>query len=428
VAEAQALVAARLGLDFPGRRRADLERALTAGAGGVAEQLEALRADPTGSPAWRRLTRALTVRESYFYRDRRLFAALSDRVLPALIAERRERGDLRLRLWSAGCAAGEEPYSLAIVLHRLLADRAGWTLTVLGTDIDPEALAAARRGLYTDWALRDTPGWLRDRYFRRTRARRLELDPEIRDLVEFAPLNLAQETYPSPASGTHAMDLILCRNVLMYFTEDARQATVARLRRGLADGGWLGVSPVDASPELLRPLTAVEFPGCVLNRNLPVESKAPSAPPEPSPRDAIAPPAAALPRDARSLLARARTEADGGRLDRAGELCAAALRADRLAPDAYLLLAAVQQERGDLDAASAALRAAIYADPGSASAHFQLGSLLLRRGASEQGRQSMRTAAGLLDGADPDEPVSGGEGVTAAALRAAAHAYLEMAS
>ena len=97
--------------------------------------------------SWKRLASDLTIGETYFFRDSGVFAALEGEVLPPLIAKRRSEGNPRLRIWSAGCATGEEPYSLAIVLDRLLPDRTGWAVTVLATDIDNAALETARQGL-----------------------------------------------------------------------------------------------------------------------------------------------------------------------------------------------------------------------------------------------------------------------------------------
>ena len=229
---ARALVAQRLGLDFPERRRDDLERAL----GG--RDLAQLWAQPVTGPEWRDFIHALTVRESHFFRDAELFAALEQRVLPDLIAGRRER----LAIWSAGCAGGEEPYSLALLLERLLGRHAARAVTLIATDVDAIALEAARRGLYTDWSLRGLPAWARVRGLR-TRARRHEVLPELRARVSFAPLNLAADPYPC------GLDLIVCRNVLMYFTEPARRAAVERLAAALAPGGWLALSPLDAASE-----------------------------------------------------------------------------------------------------------------------------------------------------------------------------------
>lgn len=201
------LIASRLGLDFPERRQADLERGLVRAlqTGAISDPeiyLAWLATLPDESPEWRRLAGHLTVGETYFFRDRACFEALEQQVLPSLIAARRADGVLRIRIWSAGCATGEEPYSLAILLDRLLFDLSDWALTILATDINPEALETARRGRYREWAFRETPAWVRDRYFQRRGGETLELDPRIRRMVTFAPLNLAEDGYPNIVTNT----------------------------------------------------------------------------------------------------------------------------------------------------------------------------------------------------------------------------------
>src|SRR3990170_1598225 len=216
------------------------------------------------NPEWRHLASHLTVGETYFFRDHALFEALEKQILPSLIAARRAQGLLQLRLWSAGCATGEEPYSLAILLDRLLPDRSRWALTILATDINLEALHVAQRGVYRQWSFRNTPEWVRTRYFHHRDGETFEAAPDIRQTVVFAPLNLNDGSYPSVVTNTVAMDLIFCRNVLMYFTPQAQRASVARLQGALVTGGWLVVSPAEASAALLRPLVPVQCSGAIL--------------------------------------------------------------------------------------------------------------------------------------------------------------------
>jgi chemotaxis protein methyltransferase CheR len=453
--QARALVASRLGLDFTDSRRGDLEqglvRACRAASASMPETyLTWLATLPDQSPEWRRLASHLTVGETYFFRDRACFDALEQRVLPSLIAARRAAGLSRLRLWSAACATGEEAYSLAILLDRLLPDPADWALTILATDINPEALEAVRRGCYRNWSFRETPAWIRDRYFHRHGAETFEVAPRIRGMVTVAPLNLAEDGYPAVVTNTSAMDLILCRNVLMYFTREAQRAVVARLQRALVTGGWLVVSPAEASAELLHPLVPVPFPGAILYQKEP----GPVAPPLPhwqagtvwpdSPVpwpfvDASGGPLAAespvpsrpaepveAPPDTATDLQRARALADQGRLEEAQDLCEAALAHNRLDPEAHLLLAAIHQERGELGAARAALRRAIYLAPDSAPAHFLLGSLLVRQGKRRQGQRSLETVVSLLSRIPRDEALPGGDGLTAGRLLDAARAHLEV--
>jgi len=444
LARAQTLVAERLGLDFSLRRRAELERALlraarAANAPSAERYLRWLESLPDESPAWRQLASSLTVGETYFFRDGACFQALEREVLPALIDRRRAAGTPRLRLWSAGCASGEEPYSLAILVDRLLRDRADWAVTILATDVDAEGLERARRGVYRRWSLRDTPPAVVDRYFRRRGAESFELDPEIRRMVTFAPLNLAGDGYPSVVTNTGAMDVILCRNVLLYFTPEAQRATAARLRQALVAGGWLAVSPTEASAELLRPLEPVRLQGALLHRKQdqrPGRSRAEPRPaaaavaaPAPRPAPAGAPAAPAPPPlpepDPGELRERARAAADRGDLDEAAGLCRAALARDRLDVETHLLLAAICQERAELPAALEALRAALFLAPDSAAAHFLLGGLELRRGERRRGARSLGTAARLLAALPPDEPVAGAAGLTARRLLETTEAYLE---
>jgi chemotaxis protein methyltransferase CheR len=449
VSRAQHLVADRLGLEFTEQRRTELERGLhsacrTSGAAGPDQYLARLAVLPAEDLEWRRLAGRLTTGETYFFRDRACFEALERDVLPGLIAARRTQGIRRLRLWSAGCASGEEPHSLAILLDRLLPDRTDWHLTVLATDISGEALERARQGVYRQWSLRDTPSWVRDRYFQQT-AEGLELDPEIRRMVVFAPLNLASTTYPALATNTVAMDVVFCRNVLMYFTRATQRAVVERLQTAVGPGGWLVVAPVEASAELLAPFVPVSFPGAILYaRSSGARLPRPVLPDEP----AIAPlirPAAPFSEDATrrekapptspaktlacsaTLLQRARSAADAGELEQAGELCRAALALDRLNPEAHLLLAEICHELAEVEAALDELRAAIYLAPNSASAHFLLGSLLVLQGEPKRGRRSLETALTLLSAVPPDEALPDGDGLLAGELAQTVRAHLELA-
>jgi len=460
---ARALIARRLGLDFSQLRRADLEREFARILGNLSppavdRYLDRLASLPDDSPEWGRLAGELTVGETYFFRDHACFEALEREILPTLIATRRAEGILRLRLWSAGCATGEEPYSLAILIDRLLPDRWEWTVTVLATDINPKALEAAHRGLYREWSFRETPQWIRDCYFRPRGKETFELDPRIRQMVAFVPLNLAQECYPAVMTNTNAMDLILCRNVIMYFTRDAQQATLSRLQDALVSGGWLAVSPAEAAADLVRPLVLVQFPWATFFRKEPRDASDEAAslptrtlaqwPAEASvpvldlaavvPDTPCDPPvfpqvqmqvhAAATPPETEPILERARAFADRGRLEEAYRLCQTALGRDRLDVEAHLMLAAVCQEREDIPAALEALRRAIYLDPDSASANFLLGSLLFRQGHMGRARRCMETVVTLLCAVPRDEPVRGSGGLTAGRLLETAQGYLAMGS
>jgi chemotaxis protein methyltransferase CheR len=463
--QSRALIAERLGLDFPLSRQADLERGIAGAVQTFSHEtpekfLVRMATLADESPEWRSFAGALTVGETYFFRDRACLDALENEVLPALIAFRRETGNLRLRLWSAACASGEEPYTLAIMLDRLLSDRSDWSLTILATDIDPDALETARAALYRNWSFRGTPDTLRGGYFRSRGAETYELSPRIRQMVTFAPLNLAQDGYPSLVTNTGAMDVILCRNVLMYFTRDAQRAAVARLQQALVPGGWLLVSPSEASADLFSPLATVNFPGAIFFRNVngvdarQVRLFVCETPAEPIIRQPFFPlpmfpavaqekpradpavpdiathqglskrPPAPDPVNPHTLLQQARVLANQGMLEEARRMCEGSLAQERLNCEAYLLLAEISQELGERATAQQAIQRAIYLSPDFAPAHFVLGSILFQQEEHKQGRRSMETVLSLLHTIPRDEGILGADGLTAGRLVEMAQAYL----
>ncbi len=446
-ASARSLIEERLGLHFPETRHGDVERCIVSGCrsasvGGPEEYLAWLASLPDDSREWRRLASRLTVGETYFFRDPSCFEALEREILPALIAARRSQENRRLRLWSAACATGEEPYSLAIMLDRLLPDRSDWVVTILATDIDQEALDTTQRGLYREWSFREPPLAFRDRYFTRRAGGFFELDPAIRKMVTCAPLNLAGGVYPSPITNTSAMDVILCRNVLMYFTPAVQKTAAARLAQALVPGGWLAVSPVEASAELFGPLTRTSRSAAIFQRtDAPAAAALPNwqvemdlaGYPRPSANAEIAPvpftvsfaPRIAVVPEAVASLQRARSLADQGDLGTARSLCEAVLARERLDPDAHLLLAGICQELGDMEGALDALRRAIYLAPDSPLAHFLAGSLRFRQGDERGGKRAMTTAAHLLGRLARDEVVPGTDGVMAGRLLDTARLHLE---
>ena len=223
------VIADRLGLHFPPERRADLQRGLADAAGewGLPDSeacAQWLLSAPLTKAELQTLASHLTIGETYFFRDQKSFDVLAENILPPLLQARR-KSERRLRIWSAACCTGEEPYSLAILLDRLIPDLPDWQVTILATDINPRFLQKAAAGVYGDWSFRDSPDWLKERYFNRTADGRYAILPKIRKRVTFAPLNLVEDVYPSLATDTNAMDVIFCRNVLMYFTlAQARKA------------------------------------------------------------------------------------------------------------------------------------------------------------------------------------------------------------
>lgn len=422
-----------------------------------------------------KLASCLTVGETYFFRDTRLFRALENDVFPTLIHSR-YAGARRLRLWSAGCCTGEEPYSLAILLHRLLPDIATWNLTLLATDINPAFLAKAVAGRYTRWSFRDLPAETWRPHFDANAEGHFTLHARHRSIVSFSQLNLAEDAYPSLMTNTNALDLILCRNVLMYLEAGHVEQIVARFWDCLVEGGWLIVSPTELSSAVFRPFTAVHVGEAILYRKLSqpaqsFDSKPQPAwmPPRPSPEVATQictplvpvglaipakPPNEDVPRDrasSESPLVRARALYDAGHFGAAfaclraagrqidaepaalqlmarlcanrGELdeallwCERARQASRLDPNAYYLRAVVLREQGRLDEAAEALRQTLYLDASLVVAHFAMGELARARHQVPQAHVHWRNALDLLAGLEADSVVPESDGLSAGRLR-----------
>jgi chemotaxis protein methyltransferase CheR len=261
------LVHQRFGLSFTERRRSDLERGIRhAFAASTCTDLDEyyalLQDEAKGAMDRERLVNALTVSETHFFRNAGHFDALFTHILPRAIERRRT---LRtLRIWSAGCASGEEPYSIAMMLRILLPDVDEWSITILGTDINTESLDRARKGLYGQWAFREERAkqW-RSRFFIPS-DKRYELVDEVRNMVTFSRLNLMEDEYPSYETNTTLMDVIFCRNVTIYFSEYVTGQIVSRFYDALVDGGWLVVGHSEHTLGTYRRFQARSFPGAIL--------------------------------------------------------------------------------------------------------------------------------------------------------------------
>lgn len=280
------LVLERSGLYFPEKKRVDLESGLLKALAGSAVsplndshnldqyyQLLHDKSNPAGRAEMERLINFLTVGETYFFRDEGQFNALTSKVLPALIARKRAAAAAigpniqpQLRLWSVGCATGEEAYSLAIILKELLPDIDHWHILILATDINQDSLARAREALYSDWSFREARAKAgQARYFNFDSAtRRYALRDDIRQMVTFAPLNLVEDEYPALHNNTVSIDLILCRNVTIYFTEEDTRLIVQRFYDALVQDGWLVVGHSEPSPAVYGAFQPRTLPNTLL--------------------------------------------------------------------------------------------------------------------------------------------------------------------
>ncbi|MBI1281039.1 MAG: tetratricopeptide repeat protein [Anaerolineaceae bacterium] len=219
------LVAERIGL-MPGKALQDAIEEV--GGDDLGALVRALESSDTGSPAWQAILRALMIGETYFFRQRAQLNWLRQMVMPDLL----KRHSNSMSLWSAGCATGEEVYSLAITLYENLSPTQRHNIHLIGSDINRTALDTARRGLYRDWSFRHTDLDFKDRYFIGVETG-LQIKPFIRQMVTFTPNNLLTST------PINKLDVITCCNVLLYLHEEAVQQVENHFFEALTPGGWL---------------------------------------------------------------------------------------------------------------------------------------------------------------------------------------------
>jgi chemotaxis protein methyltransferase CheR len=208
-----------------------------------------------------------TVSETYFWREPHVFEALEKTVLPEFIYNRRKTGK-KLKIWCAGCASGEEAYSLAILLKRVIPDIDSWDIQIIATDINAENLVKAQTGLYGRWSFRNVPDWLKRGYFDHKKNGVYEIKPEIKKLVRFEYLNLIESVYPSPNNNTAGIDFIFCRNVLMYFQLPKITEISSRFYNCIIDGGWFIVSSSELSSILFPKFSPINFPGAIFYKKI----------------------------------------------------------------------------------------------------------------------------------------------------------------
>jgi len=414
----------------------------------------------------------LTVGETYFFRDPAQFDFIRRQLLPDI--RRRHGAGHPVRAWSAGCASGEEAYSLAILFEE---EAVSGSSTILATDISRTALARARAATYGPWSLRGDNGTLAGRYFRR-KGDRFALADRFRQRVNFEYLNLALDHYPSLASGAWGMDMILCRNVLIYFERPTIARVIRNLLSSLAEGGLLITGASDPLYQEGGPYetvvtsagvfyrrtrdtsTSIFLQGSVEDTGPSVDTPLPDLPARRQEATATrsdvseAEPAGLdnnplnRPREAAGwgdharvadLTRRPGTDPAAANLHihalanlgdaSAAEAAAAIAVADHpLSTELHFTHAMLLMGLDRYEQAAQALRRVLYLDRSLAAAHFVLGSVLRRLGDLDGARRAYRAGEDLAAAQAPDQPVPLSDGESAGRLAAAAHAQLALLS
>ncbi|MQX43345.1 protein-glutamate O-methyltransferase CheR [Sinorhizobium meliloti] len=329
---------------------------------------------------------AVTVAETHFFRGPEQFELIRQTILPELLRRRPEGSPLRI--WSIGCATGEEPYSLAILCQEEgLLDG----VRIDAADISRRALAAAKAGDYGEWALRNTGPRLRQRYFTSCEGR-FRLNEQLRRQVDFAHLNLGTDALPAPEKRLSDFDLILCRNVLVYLEASAVRRIARQLLDCLSDGGWLLTAPTDPPLWKYAPFeTSITPAGIVYRRIMAPDTRKSSTACVAPDRRQTGNPVAGVPLararaaasrkttgddTAKAIARQIRSRFDLGEPREAARLAARAIERHPLSAELHFLEGVSRMASGETDAAKAALRRVAYLDGKLAAAQFLLGVCL----------------------------------------------------
>ncbi len=477
-------VGERLGLYFPKERQRDLLKGISSAAKVFGYQdveacIQWLLTSDINQSQIETLACNLTVGETYFLREKRTLDVIEKRIFPSLIRAR-ERTDRRIRIWSAGCCTGEEPFTLAILLDQMIPDIQNWNISILATDINPTFLVKATRGIYREWSFRGTPQWLRDRFFIKHSDEEWEILPHLKKMVRFTYLNLVEDVYPTVFNDTNAMDLVFCRNVMMYFHPMQMQRTVDRFHRTLVEDGWLIVGASESSNVYFSQFKSQYYPGAIcyqkkqhrdkeesisrmmwadavdtISQSSTSQPIAPSLPEKGIEKDIPCDPddvqsdqseiisdddllnqaeilyqkgfyteteeivkkiLAKNTKDVRAMTLMAKVLANKGMLSDALVWCRKAITVDKLNPQFHHLCASILEEQGAVDEAVQALRHALYLDSDFVLAHFMMGNLLRHKGRLGDAEKCYHNALSLLDSYDHEEVLPESDGIVAGRL------------
>ncbi len=413
------------------------------------------------------LARHLTIGETYFMRETKVIEALETRIFPEIISKRRDTSR-RIRIWSAGCCTGEEAYSMSIILNRLIADIDNWDIKIIGTDINPVFLAKAIKAEYTEWSFRNIPVWIKETFFTRTDKGRYQVIPKIQKIVKFGYLNLALKNYNHFFPDLHQIDIILCRNVLMYFNPERIKEIGNSFYDILDSDGWLIVGSSETSQMYFPKYQTVNFPGAILykrkNKTDFEENKMPVKTPGrysydkprkrtkailkpvPKPKEkekkeenksewidrvinhyhqgeyhkviCEAETHLITEKDASTqlMLLLAKSYASLGKPVHALNWCRKAIMRDKLNPQSYQLQATILQEQDKNEEAIQSLKQVLYLDPDYLVAHFMLGNLTRQSGRISESDKYYKNTLSLLKNYDKETMLPETEGITAGGL------------
>lgn len=467
----------KTGINMASKRRTEVEYSIAHAAqeAGYSDQSafieEVIHHPVHQNQAYQSLIRHITIGETYFFRDHELFSILEKQILPEMIEGKRRTGQ-PLRIWSAGCSTGEEPYSVAMVLRDLSSAARDLPMRIIGTDINIGSLGKASNAVYSNWSFRETPSYIRTKYFRPIEDDWLELNPDIRQMVDFEQINLMEEEGWRRTIPEQSMDLIICRNVMIYFSAATNHTILQGFHRTLINGGILivGTSEGFAGGLSLYNRVNIGERNFYLKSNVKVEDPVSHRPergrprldvstrPRPKrvaitpeisvqtpPRPAILPAKAeangnpkfayekavnlykngqfqeaatlgekllqANPSDAKTLMLLSHICADAGELEKAYDFSEKAREGFKLSAYYYYYKSSICSEMMKYQEAVDALKKAVYLNPSFAMAYFALGNAYLQLNMPAEAGRNFRITLEMLDSLGEEDRLFEDEGV-----------------
>ncbi|EAZ88527.1 CheR family methyltransferase [Crocosphaera chwakensis] len=426
---------------------------------------------------WQNLVALLTNNESYFFRDKEQIHLLQNHILPKII--QKKQIEKTIRICSAGCSTGEEPYSLAIMLQELIPNYKQWQLSVFGIDINQIAINSARKAIYSPWSFRGVSEVIKGQYFQQVN-QQYQLEPRIKNMVQFHLVNLVQDEFPF-----NDIDLFICRNVFIYFNAPAITKVVNKIYHALNPDGYLLTGHAELSgqnlsqfhrlsfsqsliyqrrkegekqQEIRQPLTVKELtipqfkpikPAKTLPKPITVKTdpvpvkKQPIISPSPIKKEPVKPTVNKLLETAKNFIEQERYQAaleqfqqildinsnhtdaaywiaqiyaNQGRYQDAILYCERLLKIDSLAIAPHYLLARIAEETGKLEEAKYLLKKIIYLDPNSVAAYLDLTHIYTQEGDERRAIKMYQESLNILQMLPPETPIVERGNLTASQL------------
>jgi chemotaxis protein methyltransferase CheR len=472
------IIATSMGLHFPDEKRDILNFNLASAAHesgfkNMSGLIKCLLSSELSKDQIKILASHLTISETYFWREPQVFNALKDFILPELIKSK-NNNEKTIRILSVGCSTGEEPYSIAIALQQTIQDIHEWNISIQAIDINQKALDKAKTGVYGAWSFRNTPEWIKTKYFNRLDDKRYEIIPETKNMVTYSCLNLTGDDINFEIGNK--IDIIFCRNVLMYFTNEWINKISQSLFHCMSEDGWFVVSSCELSFHLFQQFSPVNFTDAILYRKSNSEKSVDNSYLRKSRGQLICNSLFLLAPDKKIVnqffsknsdnivfkdnnhpstktstqlqtgmenkvefqtqtrtieyglsekIISIRLLANQGYLEEALSLCKTAIESNKLNSALYYLQSSILQEQDKIYEAIMSLKQAIYIDPDNIMGHFTLGNLFIQQGIIKTARRYFNNALELLDSISNDEIIAESDGLSAGYIREIIYSNLQ---